>query len=244
MIACTGGAKLKSPDAAEAAAPGEAMTPSLSAALAGLFAHVLAHPEDDTPRLIYADALDDAGEHERAEFIRVQIELWRRGRRSRGRRSRDWELFSLEELPIVNKLRDREWELWIAGFNEWIASLPLTGPCQVSATEQRITWFPRIAGDGIGQSEFSCTFARGFPDWIQCTAADWLVHADALTSMQPLREVVLTTWPSAIWARKVMTDEDERKGGFVAKIALKRLWPTIRFTLPRHPRDWNEPADA
>jgi uncharacterized protein (TIGR02996 family) len=35
---------------------------------------VLAHPEDDTPRLIYADWLEDLGEADRAEFIRSQIE--------------------------------------------------------------------------------------------------------------------------------------------------------------------------
>src|SRR5262249_8337125 len=34
-------------------------------------------PEDDAPRLIYADWLDEQGESERAEFIRVQIALAR-----------------------------------------------------------------------------------------------------------------------------------------------------------------------
>jgi uncharacterized protein (TIGR02996 family) len=32
-------------------------------------------PEDDTPRLIYADWLDDHGDSARAEFVRVQCEL-------------------------------------------------------------------------------------------------------------------------------------------------------------------------
>lgn len=32
-------------------------------------------PQDDTPRLIYADWLDENGEPERAAFIRLQIEL-------------------------------------------------------------------------------------------------------------------------------------------------------------------------
>jgi uncharacterized protein (TIGR02996 family) len=36
---------------------------------------VLRHPADDLPRLLYADELDAAGECERAEFVRVQIEL-------------------------------------------------------------------------------------------------------------------------------------------------------------------------
>lgn len=35
------------------------------------------NPDDDTPRLVFADWLDEHGEPERAEFIRVQIELTR-----------------------------------------------------------------------------------------------------------------------------------------------------------------------
>jgi uncharacterized protein (TIGR02996 family) len=36
---------------------------------------ILADPNDDAPRLIYADWLDEQGRHERAEFIRVQVAL-------------------------------------------------------------------------------------------------------------------------------------------------------------------------
>src|SRR3954463_13846563 len=35
---------------------------------------ILDDPDDDAPRLVYADWLDDHGEHDRAEFIRVQVE--------------------------------------------------------------------------------------------------------------------------------------------------------------------------
>jgi uncharacterized protein (TIGR02996 family) len=42
---------------------------------AGLMRAVIANPEDDTPRLVYADWLDEAGDHIRAEFIRIQCEL-------------------------------------------------------------------------------------------------------------------------------------------------------------------------
>src|SRR5262245_51996028 len=35
------------------------------------------HPEDDLPRLVYADWLEDNGQPERAELIRVQIVLSR-----------------------------------------------------------------------------------------------------------------------------------------------------------------------
>jgi uncharacterized protein (TIGR02996 family) len=39
---------------------------------------ILADPDDDAPRLIYADWLDEQGRPERAEFIRVQCDLARR----------------------------------------------------------------------------------------------------------------------------------------------------------------------
>ena len=40
-----------------------------------LYRAILAAPEEDTPRLVYADWLDENGQPNRAEFIRVQIEL-------------------------------------------------------------------------------------------------------------------------------------------------------------------------
>ena len=36
---------------------------------------VIAHPEDDTPRLVFADWLDDRGDAVRAEFIRLQVAI-------------------------------------------------------------------------------------------------------------------------------------------------------------------------
>jgi uncharacterized protein (TIGR02996 family) len=39
---------------------------------AALLAAIIAHPDEDTPRLMYADWLDENGNPERAEFIRLQ----------------------------------------------------------------------------------------------------------------------------------------------------------------------------
>jgi uncharacterized protein (TIGR02996 family) len=39
---------------------------------AALLAAIQAHPDEDTPRLMYADWLDEHGQPERAEFIRLQ----------------------------------------------------------------------------------------------------------------------------------------------------------------------------
>src|SRR5436309_2903540 len=38
-------------------------------------ADIREHPDDDAPRLIYADWLDEHGDEARAEFIRAQIEM-------------------------------------------------------------------------------------------------------------------------------------------------------------------------
>jgi uncharacterized protein (TIGR02996 family) len=44
---------------------------------AGLLRAICEHPDDDTPRLIYADWLEDHGEAAKAEYIRTQIALAR-----------------------------------------------------------------------------------------------------------------------------------------------------------------------
>src|SRR5436309_1652890 len=40
-----------------------------------ILADIIDHPDDDVPRLIYADWLDDNGDPERAELIRLQCGL-------------------------------------------------------------------------------------------------------------------------------------------------------------------------
>src|SRR5262249_12009141 len=42
-----------------------------------LYRAVLASPDDDTLRLVYADALEESGESHRAAFVRSQVELSR-----------------------------------------------------------------------------------------------------------------------------------------------------------------------
>jgi uncharacterized protein (TIGR02996 family) len=78
-----------------------------------LIRSVLATPADDAPRLVYADWLDEQGRAEDAEFIRVQIELARRGYGG---------AFHLDELgrtrhapPDIVRLTLRQMELWFAG---------------------------------------------------------------------------------------------------------------------------------
>src|SRR5437764_8755275 len=47
-----------------------------TAADRAFLASILDAPDDDSPRLIYADWLDEQGDADRAEFIRVQCTLY------------------------------------------------------------------------------------------------------------------------------------------------------------------------
>src|SRR5688572_6709814 len=57
---------------------------------------VCENPDDDTPRLVLADWLDENEEPERAEFIRLQIELatMRDGKAKQMRQAREKELLN------------------------------------------------------------------------------------------------------------------------------------------------------
>ena len=66
-------------------------------------------PDEDTPRLVFADWLDEHGEPDRAEFIRVQVrfaDLLRRGD------------------PDTQGLARRARELWSGHGKEWLSQLP------------------------------------------------------------------------------------------------------------------------
>jgi uncharacterized protein (TIGR02996 family) len=72
-----------------------------------LFRAVCESPADDTPRLVYADWLDEHGQPERAEFIRLQCERWASG-----------------AYPTVADARTRASNLLRAFGDRWYNELP------------------------------------------------------------------------------------------------------------------------
>lgn len=81
----------------------------MSGALDGAFRdYIVANIDEDTPRLAYADWLEENGKHDRADFIRVQVE-----------RSR---LPAWDAAQV--RLRLREEELLKQHGEEWLAELP------------------------------------------------------------------------------------------------------------------------
>jgi uncharacterized protein (TIGR02996 family) len=80
---------------------------------------ILANPDEDAPRLIYADWLEEQGDTDRAEFIRVQCELAQLSRRDPRRKplvQREMDLLFRysaawwRELPALSHLVWRFWE--------------------------------------------------------------------------------------------------------------------------------------
>src|SRR5947209_8564515 len=71
---------------------------------------IAANLYDDTPRLAFADWLDEHGEHDRAEFIRVQCEL---------EPVRDQ-----YEIPRAAELHARESKLLREHEEKWLGTLP------------------------------------------------------------------------------------------------------------------------
>jgi uncharacterized protein (TIGR02996 family) len=202
------------------------MITSIPQTEAGFLADIIETPEDDAPRLIYCDWLQENvgtaecvrcrqgenpiytagvgrlrwhlgdgttgvvdcpdcsgtgrvpdGRAERAEFIRVQVELacFRRA-------------VGAEHLPHAREeaLRRRERELfdwnnvsnW--GFRDYV----------LRTTVDRKE-FDRLVLEKID----AALIRRGFVEHVTLSAEDFLRHADELVKAAPIREVTLTTWP-------------------------------------------------
>src|SRR5262245_6221461 len=72
-----------------------------------ILAAIYANPDDDTPRLVFADWLDEHDQPERAEFIRVQVDLAARSRWGDGQernRERENELLSAHRAAWAAEL--------------------------------------------------------------------------------------------------------------------------------------------
>ncbi len=138
-------------------------------------ADIIEHPADDTPRLIYADWLDEHGQAERAEFIRVQCELAK--------------LEELEKVPSglsVPRWKDRQWQLealrcrerelldvtanWSGWTHAAFDGLAYDVGVSTNGTMQIVHLYDQRKNQ-IG--EFSCLFRRGFVALVSCTLADW-----------------------------------------------------------------------
>jgi uncharacterized protein (TIGR02996 family) len=125
-------------------------------------------PNDDAPRLIYADWLEEHGQADRAEFIRIQCRLAR----------------SPEYTPNKLKLRARVQQLLRENWNSWV------GPLQELVGRKRDRY-----GESWLREEYNPDglrrFRRGFVDALTMDAQRFLDRAEDLVRLVPLRELRL-----------------------------------------------------
>src|SRR5262249_5900504 len=92
---------------------------------------ILEAPDDDAPRLVYADFLEEHGEAERAELIRIQCELERvtdgEPRRSR-LQAREQELLQRHQVAWKNQLPQRDGVDWLSFRRGFVAQVRFNDP--------------------------------------------------------------------------------------------------------------------
>jgi uncharacterized protein (TIGR02996 family) len=126
---------------------------------------IRAAPDDDAPRLIYADWLDERGDP-RGEFIRVQCERTR----------------LLETDPRLSALTARALQLLRANWESWV--VPLRAFIGRDPARHDAGW--------VAQPFHPCRlaeFRRGFIDRLPVEAEAFVADADALIRLAPLRHV-------------------------------------------------------
>lgn len=150
---------------------------------AGFLTDIIAHPDDDTPRLIYADWLDEQDKTARAEFIRVQCELARligplgavsignAGRVKDLRQRRAALLYQLASA-ISAPFKQGDWHGITHHTGEPVITIHLKG--------QDDAWV-----------DVRLTFRRGFACAVACPCDAWLERGPRLVREQPLRLVEL-----------------------------------------------------
>jgi uncharacterized protein (TIGR02996 family) len=149
-----------------------------SPAAVGLVRAILEDPFDDVPRLLLADVLEEAGEGERAEFIRVQIALagmtgvdpacrkkWPFGRHS----STCGEVPCAECWPGRDTLRRRERELIGLRGHEWARE----GLNDHWGYDAEALYYWHDLQNGSASHPIPIIFRRGFVASVTLTCADW-----------------------------------------------------------------------
>lgn len=134
---------------------------------------ILSDPRDDTPRLVYADWLDENGEPDRAEFIRVQCAI----PEAEADVCPSHPKYAAELQGRLDDLRRRERELVDGIMGMGVEILPVVaGLTRTNLAPGGYGWYAR---DDPGAA-VDATFSRGFVSAVTCPAAVWLRHHESL----------------------------------------------------------------
>lgn len=159
-----------------------------------LRAQILANPDDDTLRLVYADWLQEHDQDWRAEFIRAQVAVAQMEESGEACEIDPNEGHTCCEDPCpvcASVLRyaalcDQERNAWLAGacFSILDEMRPIWGVVGVYRECERPVYTPKLP---------EVYTRRGFVESVTCATADWLSLANAILKAHPVRRVTLTT---------------------------------------------------
>jgi uncharacterized protein (TIGR02996 family) len=154
---------------------------------AALLAAILAHPGEDTPRLAYADWLDEHGESARAEFIRVQIELARLREAERDLP----ESFTDETTGYTSDRPDRVEFTYYRHQDPARVELLRRQAELLAHPDSREKWRAGLPKYASGTSASS--FRRGFVGRARVSFVPLLKDPDALWAHHPIEALALTS---------------------------------------------------
>lgn len=164
---------------------------------------ILAYPDDDTPRLVYADWLEENGASERAEMIRRQV-------RYASLRCEMWEGVSCDDSnQKLGQYRLQTWCPACIEINEIrtthidcaieTGGVPLSVQRQDRSTREpilrEITNLPALGigpGDPVIGKQCTPVYRRGFVDEVSCTMGCWEKFAEEIMRWHPVRRVNVT----------------------------------------------------
>lgn len=169
--------------------------------LDAMLAAVVANPHHDIPRIMYADACEEAGDDARAEFVRLQLELATPAKC-------EWETIDRHTCPQYNarpgreyrvnvfcptcsrveRLHRRERELLGMHWHGWSGDVPLRNVNSVLFCANLYPHEPCPTPH--------ITFRRGFVEEIHATSTDWRDHGPALVQRCPITRVTTEKRPS------------------------------------------------
>jgi len=156
----------------------------------GLLAAILDDPAADAPRLIFADWLEEHGQPERAEFIRVQCEIARltawQETNPRYRELCECRRLLENDRPCIwCRLRQRERELLQQYCRQW---------CDLPGPWLPVQYLPEVALVRYQYAGYvvGCRFCRGFVEMVRCLCGDWLEHGPAIVQQCPVQKVWLS----------------------------------------------------
>jgi uncharacterized protein (TIGR02996 family) len=141
-------------------------------------AAIIANPDEDTPRLVAADFLEENGEVDRAALIRIQCEIARLEASGLGK-SLEMDELRKRERALLHPL-SVDWQLWAAF--ECPELVRVAPPTKTSSP------LDRMHVEGAER----LTWRRGFVEEVNCPAAEWLRHGVAVRQRNPVLSVILT----------------------------------------------------